>query len=69
MTLSGKTFFAHVIRNIKMRDCLGLCRWALHVITSVLIRKTKRDYTKKRRGDIYGLVEIGVLLPEGNECQ
>lgn len=27
VTLSGKTFFAHVIRNIKMRDCLGLCRW------------------------------------------
>ena len=42
-----------MIRNIKMRDCVGLCRWALHAITSVLIRKAKRETIPRKEEVIY----------------
>ena len=45
----GKRFFADVIKDLEMRNLLGLSRQALNPMTSTLIREKQREAEDRQR--------------------
>ena len=64
LTLHGKRDFAGVIKSriLIWRDYPGLSRWALHAITSVLMRGSQRETWLQRGEDnVMMEAETGVI--------
>ena len=60
--------FADIFKVRILRRDLGLSKWTLDPVTSVLIRDTQRRYMKRKKGHVKTEAEIGVKWPQAKGC-